>query len=39
MQRAGSEWRIVNAPSVAEFILKNEKRLSEAINQEMGNSK
>jgi hypothetical protein len=39
MERAGSDWRIVNAPSVTELILKNEKGLSEAINQELENSK
>jgi hypothetical protein len=31
MERNGTEWRIVNAPSVSELILKNEKILSEAI--------
>jgi hypothetical protein len=32
MERSGTGWRVVNAPSVTELILKNEKKLSEAIN-------
>jgi len=32
MEKNGTDWRVVNAASVTELILKNEKRFSEAIN-------
>jgi hypothetical protein len=33
MERNGTEWRIVNAPSVNELFLKYERRLSEVIKE------
>lgn len=39
MERTGTDWRVVNAHSVAQIILKNEKRLSEVINNVVRSSK
>jgi hypothetical protein len=39
MERNGAGWRVVNAPSVTELILKNEKKLSDVINRALKHSR
>ena len=34
-QRGDRSWRIINAPKVADWILKLEQKLAEAINESM----
>lgn len=33
MKKEGQEWRVVNAPKVADFILLQEKKLSSLLKQ------